>query len=316
MKPPDHQFDSNSSSKTVSVPTSRQSGTVDTPNSIPSGHPAVNNNNARPPANVTSHPNSGTSIPSAHLTSIDEKLRSVPSHQPQNQPQFAQSRRHVSFVEESPTTTSVDDISIQEGVTKSESEDDFDFEDDESFLAALGMEQGDLGRPIETDADMGRPIDQEGSNSPPEDDASIPVSDTLMTMTKGVASDVSISRNDKNARVQRLQEIVKATNANTLKASPPPMKQSMPLEQIQNATLRTSPTLLRPLNQANQPNMTHAQQRNYQPLARPANHNRNETEDPIINSGESGTKCPRMTTTTTVPSMGGFHFPPGMVGSI
>ena len=276
----------------------------------------MNNNNARPPANVTSHPNSSTSIPSAHLTSIDEKPRSVPSHQPQNQPQFAQSRRHVSFVEESPTTTSVDDISIQEGVTKSESEDDFDFGDDESFLAALGMEQGGLGRPIETDADMGRPIDQEESNSPPEDDASIPISDTLMTTTKGVASDMSISRNDKNARVQRLQEIVKATNANTLKASPPPMKQSMPLEQIQNATLRTSPTLLRPLNQANQPNMTHAQQRNHQPLARPANHNRNETEDPITNSGESGTKRPRMTTTTTVPSMGGFHFPPGMVGSI
>jgi len=279
----------------------------------------VNNNNARPPVNVASHPNSGTSVPSAHLTSLDERLQSVPSHQPQNQPQFAQSRRHVSFAEEeSLATTSVGNISIQEAVTKSETEDDFDFEDDESFLAALGMEQSDLGRPIETDADMGRPIDHEESNSPPENDTSIPVSDTLMTMTKGVASDMSISRN--NARVQRLQEIVKATNTNTLKTSPPLMKQSMPLDQIQNAasssTLRTSPTLLRPLNQANQPNMTHAQQRNHQPLARPANHNRNETEDPSTSSGESGTKCPRMTTTTTVPSMGGFHFPPGMVRSI
>lgn len=274
----------------------------------------MNSNNARPPVNVTSYPDSGISVPSAHLTSLDD--RSVPSHQPQNQPQLAQSRRHVSFVEEeSLPTTTVDDISIQETVTKSESEDGFDFGDDESFLAALGVEQGDLGRPIETDADIGRPIDQEESNSPPEDDTSIPVSDTSMTTTKGVGSDMSISRNDKNARVQRLQEIMKATNANTLKTSPPPMKQSMPFGPS-SSTLRTSPTLLRPLNQANQPNMTHAQQRNHQPLARPANHNRNEIEDPSTNSGESGTKRPKMTTTTTVPSMGGFHFPPGMVCSI
>lgn len=278
-------------------------------------------NNGRPLA--TSHSHSGISVPSAHLTSLDEKLRSAPPHQPQNQPQIAQSRRHVSFAEEeSFTTTSVGNISIREAVTKSESEDDFDFGDDESFLAALGMEQGDLGRPIETDADMGRPIDHEVTNSPPEDDASIPVSDIRMTMTEGVGSDMSISRNDnKNARVQRLQEIVKATN--TLNTSPP-MKQSTPLEQIQNPalspTLRTSSTLLRPLNQANQPNMAHPQQRNHQPLARPANHNRNEIEDPITNSGESGTKRSRMmtttATTTTASSMKGFHFPPGMVRSI
>ena len=250
--------------------------------------------------------NAGTFVQSAHITS---NFRSGQSHHPQNQPQYAQNRRHVSFAEKPRNPASVDNMSIQEATTKLESEDNFDFGDDESFLAALGMEDDDFGRPIETDADLGRPIDHEEVNLPLEGDISVPISDT-----DGLGND--ISRNDTGVRVQRLQEIEKATNANTLNTSPP-LKQCMPLEQIQNvtssSTLRISSTIFRPLDQVNQPNIIHAQQRNHRPFARPAiSHDQNENENLLSNSNESGAKRPMATTS----SMGGFHFPPGMVHSI
>lgn len=196
-----------------------------------------------------------------------------------------------------------------------EPEDSFDFGDDNDlFLAALGVEEGDLGRPIETEADIGQPIAHEESFLPPDEDNSMAASDTS---TSNILIN-SIPKNDRANRLQRLQqEIMNASNINPLHTSPP-IQQSTPTEQqhTSNATSTRGvsndpePVAFRP------PHQNHAAhvQRNHRTLARSGlilnHHNQCENVNSSLsdsNSGEFGGKHP------LAPSMGGFHFPPGVV---
>lgn len=316
-KPPVPQFNPNTSTPTL-APMSRRSTAIGARDPLVNGRPSVMN--ARPSASTTNHnissSNSSTSVQSTRSVSSENSrsLQSFQNNQPQQQE--AQNRR-VSFVETSPQgSRPVATTSVQDVVTKSEPEDSFEFGDDESFLAALGVEESDLGRPIETDADMGPPIDHEESYLPPEGNSNVTVNDTSVT---GVPVN-HLPRSDKAARVQRLQEIMNATTASNTSPlqTTPPLQQSTPLDQMQNVVspssmARAPSTALRPLNPAHQAShqtTVDVQQRNHRPFARPApNHqNQNQNENLPPNSSESGTKRPL----TTTPSMGGFHFPPGM----
>jgi hypothetical protein len=288
---------------------------------LPNGRPPVVN--ARPSTTTTNNaPSSNSNCPAqSAYTNPNQNNRPPQSHQ--HQPPQAQNRR-VSFAEIPGQGT---DTSVQNGISKPEPDDDnFDFGDDDIFLAALGMEESDLGRPIETDADMGPPLDPEESFLPPEDDANFAVSDIS-------AADISvknISRPDKAARIQRLQEIINA-GADSPNSKNPlhttlPLQQSTPTVQMQNASSAASASAraafhnsrsgtVQPVNgmnsthQAPNNHQPSPQQRNHRPFARPQQQqNQNENPNPVVpNVNESGAKRSQTL------SMGGFHFPPGMV---
>lgn len=201
-------------------------------------------------------------------------------------------------------------------IAKVEAEESFDFGDDDVFLAALGIEEGDLGRPIETEADMGQPIALDEAFLPPDGDISVTTSETSV----GDISKSSIPPREKATRLRRWQEILDpnpTSNTNPLETSPL-IQQSTPTEQVQVASSSTSSfsndqkaSAFRPLSsisRKNQPGHIPAQ-RNHRPLNRlPPVQNENENPNPApSSSGESGGKRP------LTPSIGGFHFPPGMV---
>ncbi|KAJ3569182.1 hypothetical protein NP233_g5225 [Leucocoprinus birnbaumii] len=323
-RPPVPQFNPNastSSSASTSAPVSRQSNAVGARESFISGRPSMPS--TRLSVNTTnpniSSTNIGTSAQSTRIPSNENSRSFQPNQQNHQQQQEAQNRR-VSFAETSAQGSRdpapVANTSVQDGVSKLEPEDSFDFGDDESFLAALGMEDGDLGRPIETDADMGPPLDHEESYLPPEGNTDVTAQNTSMNSVPAN----NIPRADKATRIQRLQEFINATNAtngNPLLTTPP-LQQSTPPEQIQNVassslTRQATTTMSRtsnPIQPANNQPVVNAQPRSHRPFARPAPSHQiqNQNEDPLSNSGESGTRRPP----TTAPSMGGFHFPPGM----
>lgn len=322
--PPFNPNTSTSSATSTSASTAGQPAANGARNSLPNGRPPVVN--VRPSASTSN--NSSTANTSAQSASngLNQNNRPPQSHQHEPHQQQAQNRR-VTFAESAlgpRNNPHVPDTSAQTDMPKPEvDEDSFDFGDDDIFLAALGMEEGDLGRPIETDADMGPPLDHEESFLPPEGDTSVAVSDAS---TANVSAN-DTSRNEKAARVQRLQEIMNAStgssNSNNPLHTTSPIQQSTPIDQMQNASNTTSSSARTVFNDSrfattrssNGTNNTHQandqpthQQRYPRPFAKPQFQNQNENPNPVFsNANESGVKR------SPTPSMGGFHFPPGMV---
>jgi hypothetical protein len=297
----------------MSAATTRQPADACSRNTSPKDQTSLNGHSSINP--VTKNAQSITSAQSAQ--NVTNKYLRLPRTQ-QHQQQQPQNRR-VSFADTSTDgSRSNADESMQEAVTKAESEDNFDFGDDEIFFAAMDMEEGDLGRPIETEADMGPPLDLEDSLLPPDGETSIDVSNVS-------TADVSMSnlpRNDKAVKLQRLQqEILKADLIYGPLQTSSSVQKSTSTKQSQNTSLSssgctslgdsrsTAPRPFNGLNQSHQPDqLMHIQQRNHRPVAKPPPNINHENPNPAIsNSGESGSKRPR------TPSMGGFHFPPQMV---
>lgn len=246
---------------------------------------------------------------------LNENLQHPQQPQPQQLQQVQ--NRHISFAESSrqnsgdTSRTSAEPAKVNTAGVKLE--DSFDFGDDDEFLAALGMAEGDLGRPIETEADLGQPFDQEENLITSDGDTSIgivSIGDTSIRVSKN-----DIPPSDKATRAQRLQqEILNAElsrNTNPLFTSPP-LQESTPVERAQsvssnppsNNQVQIASRQPYAISHQNQP--TH--ERRHQSLSRPS---------PIPNQNEnpsSGLFGGLREKRSSMPSTGGFYFPPGVVG--
>lgn len=299
----------NSTSSSTSVSVSR----VREPSAV-SGAPAlphIQTSDARLSANVpnNSTTSSGSSISAQTANSVSSRhVKPPPPRQQQMHSEPQQTNRHVSFLE-----TSASDLqgvsAHRDAVNKVEPEDSFDFGDDEDFFAAFVAEECDLGRPIETEADTGQPIEQEenflapGEGSSTTVDNAPQVSDKLLT--------------ERATRLQRLQQqIAKYSTKDTFTTSPP-LQESTHKEQLHASNTSSShqdvsnsrlisfgiPNGMNNLNQAQQ------QQRNHRLTSNPNQPNQNEKSSSPLSSGSEKSGGKR-----TLPlSMGGFHFPPGVV---
>jgi hypothetical protein len=224
-----------------------------------------------------------------------------------------QINRHVSFLETSASDLRVNGSAQRDAVKKIEPEDSFDFGDDEDFFAAFVAEECDLGRPIETEADTGHPIAHEESFLAPDEDSSMAVTnlplvnDTLQT--------------DRATRLQRLQQQIAKYSVKDTFTTSPPLQESTPKEQLHRSNTSSSHQIandsrsipLRLPNGMKNSNQAQQQQRNHRPPAQSTSvlnqpHQNEKSSSPLSSgSAKSGGKR------TLPPSMGGFHFPPGVV---
>lgn len=291
----------------VSFQTTRESSAVGGGKTL-STHERTSN--ARPATNVANNniASSGSNISAQTACNVPNRNPKAPpprQHQQlHHEPQ--QPDRRVSFYE-APT-----DPAPRNAVNKTEPEDSFCFADDDEFFAAFDAEECDLGRPVETEADTGQPIAHEESYSATDEDNS--------TTAINLSSANNTAQTDRAARLQRLQQqIAKYSGKNTFTTSPP-LQESSPKEQTHTSNASSShqvannsrSTPLRLPNGMN--NLNHAQQqRNNRPPAPLTSNlnqqNQNENSSSPLSSGsrESGGKR------TLPPSIGGFHFPPGVV---
>jgi hypothetical protein len=191
--------------------------------------------------------------------------------------------RHVTFAETTPSGPE-------------DSQESYPFNsDDEAFLATVDLGDGELGRPIIEDVDLGRPIgfdEERGEGGPGDTSITERAAVGQRQLVGGQASDVnrqdSMPRHtDKNSHCQpNLNRHTITTNSHSIHSHTNPNLAPDALPSHQQQQQQQQQRVLHPsnVNAATPTNTVHSK-----PLT------------------TSETRQPRP------PSVGGFHFPPGMV---
>jgi DNA repair and recombination protein RAD52 len=239
---------------------------------------------------------------------------------PQPRPPIAPADRHVTFEEPNPPVDAADG-----GSETIYDHDSIVFNsDDEAFLAMVELSEGNLGVPIAHEADLGRPIDfEEGAGG--LDDA---------VGSGGRSSDVGARQADDGQQPQRAQQSHERWTGNTVNGRPqsyPPRQASHtsapdqrlgPRQDQQRpeqynlppARLMAGPQATSSSSSTAPVQNRHQQQRQ-QSLASSSGSKQTYAEQPVAVAPKPGSTLPSALKATrpTAPSLGGFHFPPGIV---
>ncbi|KAF8068738.1 hypothetical protein FPV67DRAFT_1087668 [Lyophyllum atratum] len=167
------------------------------------------------------------------------------------------------------------------------------YSDDDAFLALVDLGEGDLGQPLLPETDLGRPLDDDGG------DTSFNTSVGGGTLGGGRQVSPADSSSTHAQKTHQHPPGQQSTRLNSLPQNQrqPPNQPHLPSNQFNAAPRPPQPQAA---NQ-NQPRQNH-----HQP---PRNHNQNpqnQNHQPISGGPASTGKRP------PTPSMGGFHFPPGI----
>lgn len=191
-----------------------------------------------------------------------------------------------------------------------EAEESFNFySDDDAFLALVDLGEGDLGQPVLPEADIGRPIggdDGDGDFVRPQDldedlggigrkegkEGNAPLEDPGPSGSSSSGRlGAGIHAKPEGSGMGMLSKLLPQQRQYQNQSRPPAQRIST-----------TANNQARPQQAAQQPRMQDRHQPQPQPQSRSSNHPQNQQSSSGLAGKRPGT-----------PSMGGFHFPPGVV---
>ncbi|RDB30685.1 DNA repair and recombination protein rhm52 [Hypsizygus marmoreus] len=244
-----------------------------------------------------------------HATSISMTRRNMPPPPPPRpEPKPSTVLRSVSGASDAAAQHPPVPAIIKDDVDDAEESFHF-YSDDDAFLALVDLGEGDLGQPILSETDLGRPIGGDDSD---------------IDLSRGIDAEESLHGSNKmrgQGDRSSLVDSSSTTSGRNQQSAPSVGMLSRLLPQHQQRTA-LQPQHRHLSGQASMSGQNHNQNQNH---GRPSNPNQtfnnnhhNQNQNPNANTStnanqQSGTAAATATAKRpTTPSMGGFHFPPGV----